>query len=125
MHCLEVIIKRNQEAAEKEETVKKMVVWSTLIPTHDNDGNTVSDETRDAIFKKVEQFFGGYTLDAVSHGVYVSESGERFLDFHRRLTVACDDSKINDAKGLVRFICHLLCQKTMPFFYNGTMELIS
>ncbi len=123
MHCLEVIIKRNQEASAR--IIKKPVVWSTLIPLYDNNGQVVPDDTLTAIYKKVEQFFSGYTLDALSTGVYVSESGERFLDCHRRLTVACDDSKIKDARGLVKFIGHILCQETMPFFYNGTMELIS
>ncbi len=136
MHCLEAIVKMNEEALKQhrealeqrkpmEPQPSESVVWSTLIPMHDNDGNPLSGETLNALLETAVRYFGGYTLDAVSQGVHVDSDGKRFEDLTRRLTVACKHEKLCDARAFVKWVCYILRQECVIFFVDGKAEFIN
>jgi hypothetical protein len=130
MHCLETMARINREASDRfarcqsNPKQSESVVWSTLIPLRFNNGDSVPQSTLDALLASVGRYFGGYTIDAVSTGVWYDADGERYSDDSRRLTVACYRSRLPDAIGFVKRIGIATGQKCIPFFVDGHAEFI-
>jgi len=90
-----------------------MISFSTMIPTHYNDGKPIPLDVRDSILALADRTFRGYTLDAPSIGCYQGHK-EKVA----RLTVACPIDKLGDARGLVKRMGLALGQKVMYFSIN-------
>jgi hypothetical protein len=132
MHCLETMSRLNDEAIERFHRCTKpaepkpadTVVWSTLIPVRFNNGEAIPQSVVSALLETVGRYFGGYTLDGVSTGVWYDADGKRFADASQRLTVACYRSRLDDARGYVKRIGIATGQKCMPFFVDGRAEFV-
>lgn len=98
-----------------------MISWITMIPTHYNDGRKIPLDVTTALLWLVGRTFEGYTFDGPSEGCY---QGQR--EPVRRLTVACDESRLPEARAFAKRMGQHLGQKAMYFATNrDTVEILT
>lgn len=99
-----------------------MIIWETMIPMGKCPGVPPNVEMW---LKRVARAFGGYTLGSESRGSWIDQLGTEIQEPVRRLTVACDDSKIIAARNAVHALGQLLGQECMYFaIYPCEVELL-
>lgn len=97
----------------------------TLIPTERNDGSVVSSVEMQAILQRFWQEFGGSTVDGPVDGHWI-DRGTVYQDQCWRVTVSCDNDKLDQARQLVMEIGRQLGQLAMYFevqYYDGIQIL--
>ena len=100
------------------------MIATTRIPTHRNDGSKVSRRELRAILERVEDAFGGYSLDSPSDGVWVASDGEVFREKSQVLEVVVSKEEVAEARELFIDIGKQLGQRAIFFEVREGGEII-
>ena len=88
----------------------------TLIPTKRNDGSAVSSQEMLEILESLWSRFGGLQSEGPINGHWIdSQDGRHFRDECLRVTVACDNERLQEAQDAVVEIGKRLNQRAMYF----------
>jgi hypothetical protein len=96
----------------------------TRIPTHRNDGSTVSRRERRTILTRVRDAFGGYTLEGPFHGAWVGDDGQVYEETSFRLEVLVAPERISEARELFMEVGKQLGQRAIYFEVRDAGEII-
>jgi hypothetical protein len=91
-----------------------MMTFTTIIPASRNDGSLVSRREMAAILSGLCVQFGGYTAEGTTEGAWRDErTGRVYRDKGRKITVACEIERLEEALQAVRAIGRRLGQEAM------------
>jgi hypothetical protein len=96
----------------------------TRIPTHRNDGTTISTRGRRAILTAVRDTFGGYTLEGPFEGAWVADDGRVYQETSYRLEVHVPPERVSEVRDLFTRIGKQLGQRAVYFEVRETGEII-
>jgi hypothetical protein len=96
----------------------------TRIPTHHNDGSTISARERREILRQVRDAFGGYSLEGPFQGAWVADDGNVYEETSYRLEVIIEPGQLQVARELVIRIGKQLGQRAMYFEVREGGEII-
>jgi len=98
-----------------------MVIFSTLIPTHRNDGSKVAESETQEILAGLWTRFGGLTIDGIVTGHWIDPAdGRHYRDESLKVTIACEPEQIGEAEKAVIEIGRRLGQLEMYFEVRDT-----
>jgi hypothetical protein len=90
------------------------VKFTTFVPTHLNDGTPVEDLR--SITQRFAIVFGGCTIEGPAEGHWIDAAdGEHFVDEVLKVTVVCDDARLDEAREFVIDLGRRLGQRAMYF----------
>lgn len=101
--------------------------FTTLIPLQRNDGSKVSRKEMRQLVGRLLATFGGLTEEGVTTGEWLSPTtGKQYRDECLKVFAVCDNSRLDEARELVREIGRQLGQEVMFFevqYYDGPQFL--
>jgi hypothetical protein len=95
------------------------VKFTTLIPTHWNDGTSVRASQLSRIIDEVWRPFKGMTKEGPVTGYWIDDDGTHYSDESIKLSVECPRERLNEAIRFVRRAGRKLRQKAMYFEVTG------
>lgn len=101
------------------------MVFTTLIPTHRNDGSAVSDAEMRDILGGLWRQFGGATIEGIVEGHWI-DAGKHYQDRSLKVSVACEANQLQEAEAAVLAIGRRLGQLAMYFevrYFDGVRFL--
>lgn len=99
--------------------------FTTLVPLKRNDGSPVGTKEINRILRRLQTRFGGLTVEGQVAGRWM-EAGQVYQDESLKISVACDNSRLEEARGEVLRIGRELGQLAMFFevqYYDGVQIL--
>jgi len=103
------------------------MVFTTLIPTRRNDGSPVPRAELQEILSGLWTRFGGVTIDGIVTGHWIdSHDGQHYQDESLKVSIACDNDRLQDAESAVVEVGKRLEQKAMYFevrYFDGVRFL--
>lgn len=99
--------------------------FTTLVPLKHNDGSPVGKKDLNRILRRLQSRFGGLTVEGHVAGRWI-EKGELYQDESLKISIACDNSRLEEAQAEVLRIGRQLGQLAMFFevqYYDGVQIL--
>jgi hypothetical protein len=98
-----------------DEADKSLMIVTTRIPTHRNDGSKVSDEELEDILQQICDECQGYSLEGPFPGAWVAASGEVYKEESYKLEVVVSADAVTHAQALFMRIGKQLGQRAIFF----------
>ena len=90
--------------------------FTTLIPTHYNDGNVVPEQQLQGYIDALAVQFGGCSDEGITKGQWIDpDDAMLYRDECKRVSVVCDNSMLDEARDAVIQIGKELGQRAMYF----------
>ena len=93
--------------------------FTTLIPTHWNDGTPVGQAKLDRIIRKLWEPFQAMTNEGEVSGHWTDSDGKHFTDRCVKIAIECERDRLEEAKRAVRRAGRELKQRAMYFEVTG------
>ena len=101
-----------------------MILVETMLPVKYNNGERIPTVVIENILLMIGEAFGGYTISAPGHGFWVGPTGRHYYEPNQTLRVAIAESRLEEARAMVRGIGVELGQESMYFCVLGNVDFL-